>query len=1167
MKKEQRYAKDKFKFNYKKTQPVINANVKCSQNFHVNDGMIEVSDDDSFDLSQSLIQWTGKHLSKKHRFFEVKFLSDITKEQLVMIGTNPRSNAKPMVWDKDRCIRYCSTEGGIFTSHGGLRSGHPFGNEGDVITVYLEGIFPKSSLINFFLNGRLVYRQWLDVAHTCLYPTIGVSKGPACFKVTWPGHSKEPQLTLGIGKVHTLLSHWIGYRNITQEDDTQILEVTEHDQITRRGYSLQAPRPLTNALNYFEVELLTRVDLNYGPAIGLTSAWTSKFQYPGWKHDTIGYHSDKGIVCNDGDESSDEPNEDYQCQIGDRIGCGIVFNDKDHTKRQLVTVYFTKNGEIIHVKPRMLPMGGFYPTVGLYPIGDKVKVINPCTENKVLLPKEEISKMKKSWMRLYNNFKFHETISFDDYLSCGTTRRLSINHETETAQMVHHISGVRDFYMLKFEVIELGDNTEIYVRSVPRCYLTSHRYIYNDITLKDILCFSKKTGLSVGDKVLVIIHVNATGLQITTTKNGDALRQTFAGKDRTPNWEDQMPTLAFQNGQAVVDVVWSGDTEFQAVQNNRASIDLYIKEYMSPSTNTEDTESIKSDISIEDLCSPNENDQNDAQSEKNDEDSCTSNDARTASVHGSTSTLPEQSEDEKSLETNETNKIGENPSKLERCATNDGNSENIQNEEVQKNNATGTGDVVETETDTVKNDDNNSNCGNPQLARKRLATLKNRRSIKTETNANKTEANSKNGIKTPAQYNRVRKNSTPGVRLINGVAVSSLRIERNKTIDDLEKMQNVKEPKTGDAQENSETKKSEMNVDTIEHNKETSRDLKHAQNGKVQRKATLDTGGTNDFNMKTIKLQSKNISTQESEKTQKETVRKRSVTRINCNTNKTEINATNTEPNSKPSVNLLSTQNDKVHKKIGTSLTIKNEYDRKTSSDMNLPQNDKVRKNATSDARCTNDSGQKTTKTEIKTSADVQTQQEKAQKRLGTLTNHDTNKIETNATKTGPNVTVNSYLKRAQNGRIQKKATADTSFTNGIGVTAMATESKTTSNGDAKQMLVGKVRKNGSLGTPKTNEIEINSGTNKCDGYGNSIQATTDKAGTIAKSETTNKHKLENKNGAKKGHITYLFVNEYLKRVPHDKLLDTPETPVAYDIVMGPIGNERKRKKNGEIIK
>lgn len=51
--------------------------------------------------------------------------------------------------------------------------------------------------------------------------------------------------------------------------------------------------------NYFEIELLTRLDASIGPAIGLTAPFTSKFQYPGWKADTIGYHSDDGRFYNE----------------------------------------------------------------------------------------------------------------------------------------------------------------------------------------------------------------------------------------------------------------------------------------------------------------------------------------------------------------------------------------------------------------------------------------------------------------------------------------------------------------------------------------------------------------------------------------------------------------------------------------------------------------------------------------------------------------------------------------------------------------------------------------------------------------------------------------------------------------------------------------------------
>ena len=50
---------------------------------------------------------------------------------------------------------------------------------------------------------------------------------------------------------------------------------------------------------YFEIELLTRLDVNIGPAIGLTAPFASKFQYPGWKPNTIGYHSDDGKFYNE----------------------------------------------------------------------------------------------------------------------------------------------------------------------------------------------------------------------------------------------------------------------------------------------------------------------------------------------------------------------------------------------------------------------------------------------------------------------------------------------------------------------------------------------------------------------------------------------------------------------------------------------------------------------------------------------------------------------------------------------------------------------------------------------------------------------------------------------------------------------------------------------------
>lgn len=76
---------------------------------------------------------------------------------------------------------------------------------GDVVTIYLETCFKKSSLVNFFLNGSLVYRQWVDVSKKHLYPTIGVSKGPARLYVIWPGQARRSSAQCYFDKVSSAL--------------------------------------------------------------------------------------------------------------------------------------------------------------------------------------------------------------------------------------------------------------------------------------------------------------------------------------------------------------------------------------------------------------------------------------------------------------------------------------------------------------------------------------------------------------------------------------------------------------------------------------------------------------------------------------------------------------------------------------------------------------------------------------------------------------------------------------------------------------------------------------------------------------------------------------------------------------------------------------------------
>ena len=62
--------------------------------------------------------------------------------------------------------------------------------------MYLEESFLDKSFVNYFLNGRLVYRQWVKVKQGQLFPAVGVNKGPAKFKVTWPGMDGTPSINL-----------------------------------------------------------------------------------------------------------------------------------------------------------------------------------------------------------------------------------------------------------------------------------------------------------------------------------------------------------------------------------------------------------------------------------------------------------------------------------------------------------------------------------------------------------------------------------------------------------------------------------------------------------------------------------------------------------------------------------------------------------------------------------------------------------------------------------------------------------------------------------------------------------------------------------------------------------------------------------------------------------
>ncbi|PSN34268.1 SPRY domain-containing protein 3, partial [Blattella germanica] len=140
-----------------------------------------------------------------------------------------------------------------------------------------------------------------------------------------------------------------------------------------------------------------------------------KHRHPGWNKGSIGYHADDGkIFIGSGVGDPFGP----RCHKGDRMGCGILFprdyvwsaelspsspnemddllelsldtsdsEDEDWWNNQSamecnskVKVFFTRNGKTVGVRQVRIPKGGFFPTIGMLSVQEKVRVdLRPLT--------------------------------------------------------------------------------------------------------------------------------------------------------------------------------------------------------------------------------------------------------------------------------------------------------------------------------------------------------------------------------------------------------------------------------------------------------------------------------------------------------------------------------------------------------------------------------------------------------------------------------------------------------------------------------------------------------------------------------------------------------------------------------------------------------------------
>ncbi|XP_013390022.1 SPRY domain-containing protein 3 isoform X2 [Lingula anatina] len=161
-----------------------------------------------------------------------------------------------------------------------------------------------------------------------------------------------------------------------------------------------AAQPFTPEHNYFEIEILDTGDAG-AIAVGLVHPRYPLDRQPGWNTDSVAYHADDGKLFKaNGSGRSFGP----KCCIGDRMGCGIKFDQiqREDNPRHLVPVFFTRNGKEIGTLSVPIPVDGFFPAVGMHSEGEEV-VINSDAEwhysDEILM---SVDDCEEEWSRLHD---------------------------------------------------------------------------------------------------------------------------------------------------------------------------------------------------------------------------------------------------------------------------------------------------------------------------------------------------------------------------------------------------------------------------------------------------------------------------------------------------------------------------------------------------------------------------------------------------------------------------------------------------------------------------------------------------------------------------------------------------------------------------------------------
>lgn len=361
-------------------------------------------------------------LSPDHNYFEVEVL-DTGLSCGIAIGLVPQ---KYPLDKQPGClvdsVAYHLEDGKLYK---GRSRGSTFiakGEVGDRIGcgIRFEQAFPLDQQrpvvpVFFTKNGKEISVSLVHWTSKGLFPAIGMTSVGEEVRLTLHSqwfNEEETQMSIDGHE-----EEWSRLHDIILNG--QVLEYTGRGKsITDVGLA-QARWPLNTTSHYFEIEIVDPGE-NCFIAIGLARKNYPKHRHPGWNTGSIAYHADDGkIFSGSGVGDPFGP----RCHKGDVMGCGIIFprdyscsydsdgsqelspsspndaeveddsnqddyeagsqseseddlwwNNCEMESNSKVQVFFTRNGKTIGRKEVRIPKGGFYPTVGMLSLAEKVKV-------------------------------------------------------------------------------------------------------------------------------------------------------------------------------------------------------------------------------------------------------------------------------------------------------------------------------------------------------------------------------------------------------------------------------------------------------------------------------------------------------------------------------------------------------------------------------------------------------------------------------------------------------------------------------------------------------------------------------------------------------------------------------------------------------------------------